>query len=186
MNDAAASGPTSPVSPDRPVSPVLDVWCDLQCPDCATALADVRALRERFGDRLEIRLRHFPLAKHKHAYAAAQAAEEAAEQGQGWPYIEALLARTAELGKHGEKVLLDVAGELGLDAEEIDTALVDGRHLLAVDADEAEGKAIGVTGTPTYEIGGERLDGGKSQEGLRARIEEIAERLLAGPDPAAG
>ncbi|PNE41418.1 DsbA family protein [Streptomyces noursei] len=183
MNDAAASGPTSPVSP---VSPVLDVWCDLQCPDCATALADVRALRERFGDRLEIRLRHFPLAKHKHAYAAAQAAEEAAEQGQGWPYIEALLARTAELGKHGEKVLLDIAGELGLDAEEIDTALVDGRHLLAVDADQAEGKAIGVTGTPTYEIGGERLDGGKSQEGLRARIEEIAERLLAGPDSAAG
>ncbi|MFF2812827.1 DsbA family protein [Streptomyces sp. NPDC058000] len=183
MNDAAASGPISPVSPTRPV---LDVWCDLQCPDCATALADVRALRERFGDRLEIRLRHFPLAKHKHAYAAAQAVEEATEQGQGWPYIEAVLARTDDLGKRGEKALLDVAGELGLDAEEIDTALVDGRHLLAVDADQAEGKAIGVTGTPTYEIGGERLDGGKSQEGLRARIEEIAERLLAEQDTAAG
>jgi protein-disulfide isomerase len=36
-----------------------------------------------------------------------------------------------------------------------------------------------VTGTPTYVIGGERLDGGQSQEGLRARIEEIADRLLA-------
>ncbi|MGV4924815.1 DsbA family protein [Streptomyces sp. BHT-5-2] len=183
MNDAAASGPTNPVSPARPV---LDVWCDLQCTDCTTALSDVRALRERFGDRLEIRLRHFPLAKHKHAYAAAQAAEEAAEQGRGWPYVEAVLARAEELGRRGERVLLDVAGELGLDAEEIDTALVDGRHLLTVDADEAEGKAIGVTGTPTYEIGGERLDGGKSQEGLRARIEEIADRLLAGQDTAAG
>ena len=38
---------------------------------------------------------------------------------------------------------------------------------------------IGVTGTPTYVIGGERLDGGKSQEGLRERIEEIADRLLS-------
>ncbi|KUL35211.1 disulfide bond formation protein DsbA [Streptomyces sp. NRRL F-4489] len=180
MNASAAPGPTGPARP------VLDVWCDLQCSDCATALTDVRALRERYGDRLEIRLRHFPLAKHKHAYAAAQAAEEAAGQGQGWPYAEAVLARAEELGKGGEKVLLDVAGKLGLDAEEIDTALIDGRHLLAVDADEAEGKAIGVTGTPTYVIGGERLDGGKSQEGLRARIEEITDRLLAGDGSTAG
>lgn len=101
------------------------------------------------------------------------------EQGQGWPYIEAVLARSEELGKRGEKLLMEVAAELGLDAEELDTALIDGRHLLIVDADQAEGKAIGVTGTPTYVIGGERLDGGTSQEGLRARIEEIADRLLA-------
>ncbi|WP_030192824.1 DsbA family protein [Streptomyces sp. NRRL S-87] len=171
MSETQPSGATEPV--------VLDVWCELQCPDCHAALEDVRALRARYGDRMDIRLRHFPLEKHKHAFAAAQAAEEAFEQGRGWPYIEAVLARTAELDRRGEAVLLDVAKELGLDAEEFDTALIDGRHILIVDADQAEGKAIGVTGTPTYVIGGERLDGGKSQEGLRARIEEIADRLLA-------
>ncbi|MEU8568391.1 DsbA family protein [Streptomyces pathocidini] len=160
--------------------PVLDVWCDLQCTDCRTALEDLRALRARYGDGLELRLRHFPLEKHRHAYAAAQAAEEAAERGRGWAYAEAVLGRAEELGVRGEKVLLEVASELGLDAEEIDTALIDGRHLLIVDADQAEGKAIGVTGTPTYVIGGERLDGGQSQDGLRARIEEIADRLSAG------
>ncbi|MET9625384.1 DsbA family protein [Streptomyces sp. NPDC006464] len=159
---------------------VLEAWFDLQCPDCFQALDDVRALREKYGDRIDVRLRHFPLEKHKHAYAAAQAAEEAAEQGQGWPYAEALLARTTELDGRGEPLLVELAGELGLEAEEFDTALIDGRHLLVVDADQAEGKAIKVTGTPTYVIDGERLDGGKSQEGLRARIEEIADRLLAG------
>ncbi|MEU8620377.1 DsbA family protein [Streptomyces sp. NPDC048623] len=157
---------------------VLEAWFDLQCPDCFKALDDVRALRAAYGERLDVQLRHFPLPKHKHAYAAAQAAEEAFAQGQGWPYTEALLARTAELGERGEPVLLAVAKELGLDAEEFDTALIDGRHLLTVDADEAEGKAIKVTGTPTYVIGGERLDGGQSQDGLRERITEIADRLL--------
>ncbi|MFF3324205.1 DsbA family protein [Streptomyces sp. NPDC002889] len=161
----------------RPV--VLDVWCELQCPDCHNALEDLRALRARYGDRLELRLRHFPLERHKHAFAAAQAAEEAAEQGKGWPYVEAVLARTEELASEGEPVLLEVARELGLDAEEFDTALIDGRHILIVDADQAEGKAIGVTGTPTYVVDGQRLDGGKSQEGLRERIEEIVDRLLA-------
>ncbi|MFD5030495.1 DsbA family protein [Streptomyces sp. NPDC058220] len=161
----------------RPV--VLDVWCELQCPDCHSALEDLRALRARYGSRLEPRLRHFPLDKHKHAYAAAQAAEEAVEQGQGWAYVEAVLARTEELAAKGEPLLLEVARDLGLDDEEFDTALIDGRHLLIVDADQAEGKAIGVTGTPTYVIDGERLDGGQSQEGLRERIETIADRLLA-------
>ncbi|CAL9597204.1 DsbA family protein [Streptomyces werraensis] len=169
-------------SPARPAAPVLDVWCELQCSDCRTALDDLRALRARYGDRLEIRLRHFPLEKHRHAFAAAQAAEEAWEQGRGWDYAEAVLGRVEELERRGEAVLVEVARELGLDADEVDTALIDGRHILVVDADQAEGKAIGVTGTPTYVIGGERLDGGRSQEGLRERIEEIADRLLTGQD----
>ncbi|AJE86769.1 hypothetical protein SLNWT_6393 [Streptomyces albus] len=159
--------------------PLLDVWCELQCPDCRTALADLRALRERYGDKLELRLRHFPLERHKYAFAAAQAAEEAAMQGQAWTYVEAVLERVEELEAQGEPFLVQVARELGLNAEEFDTALIDGRHILMVDSDHAEGKAIGITGTPTYVIGGERLDGGTSQEGLRERIEEIADRLLA-------
>ncbi|MFJ8200548.1 DsbA family protein [Streptomyces sp. NPDC096152] len=169
-------------SPARTAAPVLDVWCELQCSDCRTALADLRALRERYGDRLELRLRHFPLEKHKYAFAAGQAAEEAAMQGRLWPYVEAVLERVEELDRRGESFLVEVARELGLDAEEFDTALIDGRHILMVDADQAEGKAIGVTGTPTYVVGGERLDGGKSQEGLRERVEEIVDRLLAGQE----
>ncbi|WP_228975449.1 DsbA family protein [Streptomyces sp. DH12] len=172
MSDSTTDPTAQPV--------VLDVWCELQCTDCRTALEDLRALRARYGDRLEVRLRHFPLEKHRHAYAAAQAAEEALAQGRGWPYAEAVLAEVERLDAEGEAFLLEVARDLGLDDEEFDTALIDGRHLLAVDADQAEGKALGVTGTPTYLIGGERLDGGKSQDGLRARVEEIADRLLAG------
>ncbi|WP_112468361.1 DsbA family protein [Streptomyces triticisoli] len=166
-------------SPASAATAVLDVWCELQCPDCRTALEDLRALRARYGDRLEVRLRHFPLEKHKHSFAAAQATEEAAEQGRLWPYVEAVLARVEELDRGGEPVLVEVARELGLDAEEFDTALIDGRHILIVDADQAEGKAIGVTGTPTYVVGDQRLDGGRSQEGLRERVEEIVDRLLA-------
>ncbi|MFJ3930756.1 MULTISPECIES: DsbA family protein [unclassified Streptomyces] len=166
---------------DSPSTPpvVVDVWCDLQCPDCHRAQDDIRALRERYGDRIELRLRHFPLEKNRHAFAAAQAAEEAAVQGRGREYAEALLARTGELSRRGEEVLVELAQELDLDAEEFDTSLVDGRHILVVDADQAEGKALGVTGTPTYVVDGVRLDGGVSQEGLRGRIEEIADRLLA-------
>jgi protein-disulfide isomerase len=156
--------------------PRLEYWCELQCPDCSAALVDLRALRAAYGDRLEIVLRHLPLDKHRHAFAAAQAAEEAFAQGQGWPYVEAVLARTDELAARGEALLVEVARELGLDAEEMDTALIDGRHMLVVDADLAEGKALGMTGTPTYVVAGKRLDGGKSQEGLRERIMQLLDQ----------
>jgi protein-disulfide isomerase len=158
---------------------VLEFWCELQCPDCGTALADVDALRARYGDALDVQLRHFPLEKHRYALTAAQAYEEAYAQGKGLPYAAAVLARVEELDRRGERLLVEVAGELGLDAEEMDTALIDGRHMLMVDSDEAEGRAIGITGTPTYVIGGELLDGSKDQRGLRERIAEIADRLLA-------
>ncbi|GAA2141819.1 DsbA family protein [Kitasatospora kazusensis] len=160
--------------------PRVEFWCELQCPDCRAALDDVRALRARYGDALVIELRHFPLEKHKHAYAAAEAAEEAFAQGNGWEYVEALLARVDELDRGGQKLLLAVAGEVGLDTEEVEVALIDGRHMLIVDADQAEGQAIGVTGTPTYVVAGQRLDGGKSQDGLRERIIAILEEHRAG------
>jgi predicted DsbA family dithiol-disulfide isomerase len=162
-----------------PTPVVLEFWCELQCEDCCTALADVDALRARYGDALDVQLRHFPVDKHRHSLAAAQAYEEAFAQGRGLPYAAAVLARYDELGRRGEPLLVEVAKELGLDAEELDTALIDGRHLLVVDSDEAEGRAIGVIGTPTYVIGGEVLDGSKDQRGLRERITGIADRLLA-------
>jgi protein-disulfide isomerase len=157
---------------------VLEVWCELQCPDCRDALAHLDALRARFGVALDVQLRHFPLEKHRHSLAAAQAYEEAYAQGRGWPYAEAVLARVDELDRRGEGLLVEVAGELGLDAEEVDTALIDGRHMLLVDSDHAEGRAIGVRGTPTYTVGGELLDASKGQEAVRQRIVEIVERLL--------
>ncbi|MFG2845606.1 DsbA family protein [Kitasatospora sp. NPDC048296] len=159
--------------------PRLEFWCDLQCPDCHSALDDVRALRAQYGEALPVEVRHFPLEKHKHAYAAAEAAEEAFAQGLGWPFVESLLARVEELDARGQQVLLEVAREVGVDVEEVDTALIDGRHMLTVDSDQAEGKAIGVKGTPTYVIGGKRLDGGQSQEGLREEIIAVIEAAKA-------
>ncbi|GAA4992056.1 DsbA family protein [Yinghuangia aomiensis] len=163
--------------------PRIDVWCELQCPDCRTALADLALLRDRFGDELVVELRHFPLEKHKHAHIAAQAAEEARAQGALWPYVEAVLVRVEDLAKAkgaaAERLLVEIARSVGLDADELESALIDGRHIFQVDADEAEGAAIGVKGTPTYEVAGRLLDGSKDQTGLREKIEEL---LAASPD----
>ena len=94
--------------------------------------------------------------------------------------MEAVLGRVEELAAQGSRSWSRWPAELGLDAEEFDTALIDGRHILVVDADQAEGKAIGVTGTP--DVCHRRAAAGRRKEpgGAAGAIEEIVERLLAG------
>lgn len=151
-----------------------EAWFDLECPDCLRALTDVRLLRERYGAALSVRLRHFPLPRHPNAHAAAQAAVEAERQGghdATWRYATAALEALDSLGEPGQLALLATA--VGLDGAAVAAALADGRHAARVDADLAEGHALGVTGTPTYRARGVRFDGGRSQDGLRARLEAV-------------
>ena len=167
--------------PPVPPRPVLDVWCELQCPDCRSALDDLRALRARYGDRAGDPAAALPAGEAQARLRRRAGRRGGAGAGPGLGVRRGRAGAGRGAGPRGaSRCWSRWRGELGLDAEEFDTALIDGRHILVVDADQAEGKAIGVTGTPTYVIGGERLDGGKSQEGLRERIEEIADRLLAG------
>ena len=122
--------------------PVLDVWCELQCPDCHGALEDLRALRARYGDRLDSDCGTSPWRRTSTPTPPPRPPRRPPSRGRAgrtsrrcWP--------DRGTRPSGEKLLMEVAGELGLDAEELDTALIDGRHLLIVDADQAEGKAIG-------------------------------------------
>ncbi|CAM5495316.1 hypothetical protein SFUMM280S_03043 [Streptomyces fumanus] len=131
-----------------------------------------------------MRLRHFPLDKHRHAFAAAQAAEEAFAQGQGWPYVEAVLGRVEELDRAGEAFLVEAAQERGLDAEESGTAQTDGRHSRSGSTPtrpSANGHRPCTACTSRCAvIRGERLDGDKSQEGLRPQRVE-ADLLACSP-----
>ncbi|MCE0445044.1 DsbA family protein [Streptomyces tricolor] len=78
---------------------VLDVWCELQCPDCRTALDDVRALRARYGDRLELRLRHFRWRSTSTPSPPLRPPRRRWSGGKGWPYVEAVLERVTELDR---------------------------------------------------------------------------------------
>ena len=73
---------------------------------------------------------------------------------------------------------MEVAAELGLDARRWTPRCWTAGTCWSSTPTRRRAAAIGVTGTPTYVIGGERLDGGQGQEGLRERIQEIVDGLL--------
>jgi protein-disulfide isomerase len=155
---------------------VLDWWCDLACPDCAESAELIEEVRDRFGDEVDVRLRHFPLTNHVWAVAAAQCQLEAEAQGQGRAYAAHALATQAEM--EGPADYVDLLAHLGLDEEAGALALFDGRHASAVRADHDRGRALGVAGTPTFVVDGLLVGAGGTLEGaLDAIVARVTDAL---------
>ena len=156
---------------------VLDWWVDLCCPDVLDGAELVEELRDELGDSLVVRLRHFPLVSHVWAVAAAQCQVEAAAQGRGDEYAAHAIAQMDTLEGPGDYV--ELAEHLGLDSDEVALALFDGRHAAVVKADHDEGRAIGVTGTPTFVVDGLLVDGGDTLVGAKDAVLTRVRRALA-------
>lgn len=164
------TGPDPRTNDDGAV--LVDWWCDLACPDCAAAVEMLDELRERFGDGMTVRLRHFPLTNHVWAVAAAQCQCAAAEQGQGEAFAALALATIDDID--GPADYVDLAEHLGIDEEAVAEALFDGTYASRVRADHDAGRALGVTGTPTFVVDGLLIDASATLEGAR---EALATRI---------
>lgn len=127
---------------------------DYECPYTALAHPFLMKLRETLGDQLRLVYRYFPLTDiHPHARRAAEAAEAAAQQGAFWEMHAHLLEHHEALA---EANLRRFAGEVGLDGEQFQREMAEGRCAARVGDDIRSGEESGVHGTPTFFINGRR------------------------------
>ena len=155
---------------DAPVT--LVEYGDFLCPHCAGAQPVVRRVLERMDPRVRFVFRHFPV-EHAHpgARLAAEAAEAAAAQGAFWPMHDGLFGLPDE---PTEADVVEIAEELGLDADRIRDDLEEGVHGERVEQDLDAGIRSGVNGTPTFFVDGVRHDGDWSEEALTRALEAAA------------
>jgi protein-disulfide isomerase len=88
--------------------------------------------------------------------------------GTYWRYHDRLFA---EQPRFERPQLLQYAADLGLDSAAFARCLDEHRFAAAVAADLAEGRAIGVTGTPTFFINDQPVVGAQPVENFRAVID---------------
>lgn len=151
-------------------------FSDFECPNCRRIEPELEQLRKTYGARLQFVWMDFPLDAHHHAVHAAEAARCAAEQGQFWPYHDALMSGHEGLGAHN---LTDLAARLGLDSTKFASCLAARKYQGMIESDMDQGDRLGISGTPTIFINGREYSGGQSLDDLKAAIDRAANEASA-------
>ena len=134
---------------------LLVEFSDFQCPYCGEAQKTLKPLMAKYGDKVQLVYKNFPLSQiHKQAIPAAKAALAAYKQGKFWQYHDALFSNQDKLG---ESFYLEIAENLNLDLEQFnrDRTIVDKE--VAQDAELAI--KLGLSGTPFFIIESDKASG---------------------------
>jgi len=153
-----------------PTAPVQIVeWSDFQCPYCSMADDTVKQVQTKYGDKVALIYRHFPLPMHDHAHRAAEAAMCADDQGKFWQYHDTLFANQHALT---DDDLIKYAGNVGMNADDFKACLTSNKHQADVDADASDGEKVGMSGTPGFYINGRMLSGAQPIEAFSEIIDQ--------------
>ena len=192
-NGSDSTTSSSTTGPDRherlvrPDSHKLDVaadgqatfveFLDFECEACRAAFPAVEQLRKTYAGRVTFVVRYFPLPGHFNAERAARAVEAASRQDKFEQMYQKMYETQAEWGEQqvpADDRFRGFAKDLGLDLVAWDKAYNDPATLERIKRDVADGEALGVTGTPTFFLNGEKLQP-ESAEDLIASIDAALE-----------
>lgn len=162
---------------DAPVT--ITEFSEFYCPYCARFTWEtLPKLVEEYvkKDLVKVVFRNFPV-HGEPAILAALAGECAHEQGRFWEYhdrlFNAVFKENRQLNAAG---LIELAASLGLDGPAFEDCLTSERYRANLEEDIAEGRRLGVRGTPSFSINGRMVIGAQPYEKFKQIIEEELER----------
>ncbi len=154
---------------DRPVlgaanAPVTVVeFADFECPYCAHAFSVLETMvNTTYKGKIRLIFKNFPLNSHPWAVRAAVAADCARLQNPKafWSFAREFYTRQGSITPQNLQSKVDkTAKRLGLDTTLLNVCMQNPASLQRVVQDESDGRALGVTSTPTFFVNGVRVVG---------------------------
>ena len=136
-------------------------FLDFECEGCRAAYPIVEQLREEYDGRVTFVARYFPMPDHFNGMSAARAVEAAAQQGKFEEMYHLMYETQGEWGEQrtpADDVFRGFAERLELDLDRFQEAYDDPATEKRIEKDIADGHELGVQGTPTFFVNGERLE----------------------------
>lgn len=165
----------------------ISEYADYQCPYCAEfASVQFPAIRQRLiqTGMVRWRFRDYPLdmPSHPHNRVAAHAAACGDEQGKFWELHNAIFDHQTEWSpaRDASGRFRSYAQQVGLDVGKYDACMQSAKYAGRIQASFDEGTRLGVTGTPTFLIGGRLYSNAASTSDS---IGALVRQLLAKPTP---
>lgn len=147
---------------------VVQEFSDFQCPACRIAQPVIKEILANYGNEIKLEYKHFPLITvHFNAFRAALASECANDQGKFWPYHDWLFANQNNLSYQS---LLVGAKALALDEKDFKVCLDNRKHSELINSDMRLGEKIGVEGTPTFVLDGQRFYADRLEEVIKQKL----------------
>lgn len=144
-----------------PNAPTLVEFLDFECEACGAFYPYIEEIREQYDGQINYVFRYYPIPSHYNSMNAALAVEAAAQQDRVEDMYHRMFETQAEWGEQQVSeadLFRGFAEDLGLDMAAYDQAVADPATRERVEEDVAEGQQMGVQGTPTFFLDGERLE----------------------------
>ena len=154
----------SPVLGKKSAPVTIVEYSDFQCPYCAKGSDLVHDLKKKYGDKVNIVFKNFPLDFHRQAKKAAVAGLCANEQKTDyfWKLHDHMFANQDKLAPADLK---KAAGMIsGLDSKKFEECLKNNKYLAQVEGDINSGRDVGVKSTPTFFVNGKIINGAQPIE----------------------
>lgn len=149
-------------------------YLDFECEACSAYYPLVKQLSEEFKTDVRFVNRYFPLPGHKNGMVAALAVEAASKQGKYWDMHNVLFDNQKLWGEKQStdpKIFEDYAKQIGLNLEQFKKDVASKEVKERVERDRSSGQKLGVNGTPTFFLNGEKIPNPKSPEDFKSFIQ---------------
>jgi len=170
---------------DAPI--VVVEFSDLECPYCKILHKTIQEVVAGYGDDVALVFRHFPLdelhSKARHEAEAAECANELGGSDKFWAYLDRLFAVTPSNNGLDPAELPRIAEYVGLPKGNFASCLSSGKYAARIQADEEEGMAAGVRGTPYSVLLLRNEASAGAKDFITATNSEIAQQLPPGSPP---
>lgn len=140
----------------------IQIFSDYECPFCKRVEGTLGQVEKEYGEKVKFVWRDNPLAMHKNAQGAANAAREAQKQkgNKGfWSMHAALFEAAGKPDALAPEGLVAMAEKQGLDVAKVKAAIEGSAHKSLIDADMSAAGKAGMSGAPAFVINGYFISG---------------------------
>ena len=144
----------SPVKGNRSAPVTIVEFSDYQCPYCSQLQSTLNDVLKAYPKEVKLVFKNFPLQFHNQARNAAKATLAAGEQNKFWEMHDIVFQNFSALS---DQKFVEFAKQIGLDVNKFAADYKSNKYDFQIEQDTTLGTAIGVRGTPTLFINGQRV-----------------------------